>query len=531
MAGKDKLLTTVPPDNCQNISNCPPSLSFAEFVWLWNNTQNLKTPTFHLIIAHWLFDRWSVEDRRLILLAFRGSGKSTLVGLFCAWLLLCDPNIRILVLAADFALAEKMVRNTKRIIERHPFTLHMKPKPHDQWASHQFSVIRTTEWRDPSVLAKGINANITGLRADVIICDDVEVPNTCDTIEKRRNLRVKLSELEFILVPGGLQLFVGTPHTFHSIYSAMPKKEYGDDNTLLSGFSRLELPLLDSLGNSLWPDRFPPNKIEDIRVRSGQNKFESQMLLLPRLIEASRLDPTLLRIYRHELVYTEANRQAALQIGDRRVVSVSSWWDPAYGSTQKGDASVIAAVFTDDDGDYWLHRVCYLVHDRSLNDEVDEATQMCRQVILFAKALFLPSVTVETNGLGRFLPSLLRQQFATSGVACSVIEKSVSRPKDIRIADAFDAVLAAGRLHAHESILKTTFIEEMRDWQPGRKNRDDALDAVAGCLLSEPVRLSRLNGAGYQDVPRRPDWRQRSPHFQANVDFAPLSIKSESRRV
>jgi hypothetical protein len=464
-------------------------------------------------------------------LAFRSSGKSTLVGLFCAWLLLCDPNIRILILAADFALAEKMVRNTKRIIERHPFTVHMKPHPHDQWASHQFRVRRTAEWRDPSVLAKGISANITGLRADIIICDDVEVPNTCDSIEKRKNLRAKLSELEFILVPGGLQLFIGTPHTFHSIYSTTPKNEYDDNDVFLRGFSRLELPVMDSLGNSLWPERFPLQKIEDIRARSGQNKFESQMLLLPRRIETLRLDPSLLRIYDQELVYTEANRQATLQIGDRRVVSVSSWWDPSYGSPQKGDASVVAAVFTDEDGDYWLHRICYLVHDRLLNDEVDEATQMCRQVISFAQNLFLPSVIIETNGLGRFLPGLLRQQFANCGVACSVIEKSVSRPKDIRIADAFDAVLAAGRLHAHESILKTTFIEEMRDWQPGRKNRDDALDAVAGCLLSEPVRLSRLNGAGNQDVPRRPDWRQRSPHFQANVEFAPLSSKSEDRRV
>jgi hypothetical protein len=33
------------------------------------------------------------------------------------------------------------------------------------------------------------------MRADVIICDDVEVPNTCDTPGKRLDLRQRLSEI------------------------------------------------------------------------------------------------------------------------------------------------------------------------------------------------------------------------------------------------------------------------------------------------------------------------------------------------
>ena len=57
-----------------------------------------------------------------MLLVFRNAGKSTLVGIFCAWLLLNDPDLRILVLAAEHDLARKMVRNVKRIIERHPLT-------------------------------------------------------------------------------------------------------------------------------------------------------------------------------------------------------------------------------------------------------------------------------------------------------------------------------------------------------------------------------------------------------------------------
>ena len=76
--------------------------------------------------------RWQEGERELLLLlAFRSSGKSTLVGLFCAWLLCRHPDLRILVLAGDFALAKKMVRNVKRIIERHPLTAGLKPTRSD----------------------------------------------------------------------------------------------------------------------------------------------------------------------------------------------------------------------------------------------------------------------------------------------------------------------------------------------------------------------------------------------------------------
>lgn len=148
----------------------------------------------------------------------RNSGKSTIVGLFCAWILYSRPSLRILVIAADHALAKKMVRNVKRIIEQHPLTLGLKPARQDQWASDQFTVNRNMELRDPSMLAKGLGANITGLRADIIICDDVEVPKNCDTALKRREMREKLGELDYILTPSGMQLYIGTPHTYYTIY-------------------------------------------------------------------------------------------------------------------------------------------------------------------------------------------------------------------------------------------------------------------------------------------------------------------------
>lgn len=494
-------------------------IDFPVFVASWNELQGMSTPRLHFRMSAWLAERWAQGDRRLLLLAFRDSGKSTLVGLFCAWLLACDPNLRILVLAADHALARKMVRNVKRIVERHPLTRGLKPTKVDEWASDQFTVARPREFRDPSMLARGIGANITGSRADVVICDDVEVPNTSDTARKREDLRARLDETDFVLVPGGLSIFVGTPHTYHSIYAAEPRTAAGEAVPYLYGYARLEVPVIDAAARSAWPERFPLGRIEAMRERAGPNKFASQMLLMPVDLADGRLDPDKLCHYDAELDYREGNGEALLFLGDRRLVSATCWWDPAYGAPGRGDASVVAAVFTDEDGGYWLHAVEYLEHDPRAVQAVDEATQLCRQAVQVVRRNFLPAITLETNGLGRFLPGLLRREMSAAGIEAAVIEHTSTRPKDLRILDAFDAVLAAGRLHAHRRVWDTPFVSEMREWRPAAGVRDDGLDAVAGCLLAEPVRLprrARTWGAG-----RRRSWRVGARPVAARTDFRP----------
>jgi hypothetical protein len=491
-----------------------PRIGFRQFVWLWNRCQGQTTPPLHIEIAEWLEQRWHQEDRRLVLLVFRSAGKSTLVGIFCAWLLLNDPDLRILVLAAEHDLARKMVRNVKRIIERHPLTRGLIPKRAEQWASDQFTVRRRLTRRDPSLLARGIGANITGSRADVVICDDVEVPNTCATAPRREELRSRLHEISYVLVPDGLQLYVGTPHSYDSIYAEEGSKD-GEEPPFLEGFKRLCIPLLDGGGASRWPERFTPEGIAEIRRRSGPAKFESQMLLRPRSVDDIRLDPALLVRYDAPLELREANGESVLSLSGRRLVSASCWWDPAYGAPDLGDASVVAAVFVDEDGAYWLHDIRYLNHDPAQRHEIDEATQLCRQVAAFVKELYLPSVTIETNGLGRFLPALLRRELHALGLACPVLEHVSRSNKEQRILLAFDPLLAAAALRAHAAVWASPFIEEMREWRPGRRCRDDGLDAVSGCLLAEPVRLPRA-GPG-----RRYDWRPGRSLHTATIDFDP----------
>ncbi|PWC56039.1 hypothetical protein TSO221_03045 [Azospirillum sp. TSO22-1] len=484
-----------------------PPLTFRDFVDAWNGLQGQGTPRHHRTIVRWLAARVGGGDRRLLLMAFRGAGKSTLVGLFAAWLLRTDPNRRLLVLAADLRLAKKMVRNVKRIIERHPLTQGMKPRERDQWASDQFTVVRSLELRDPSVLAAGIDGNITGTRADVVICDDVEVPKNADTAPKREELREALREIDYLMVPDGVQLYVGTPHSYYTIYATDPRAEAGEALPFLEGFRRLTLPVLDRSGRSAWPQRFPQEHVARIRKRSGHAKFESQMMLRPMPATATRLNPDDLRRYEGELVLHAAQNDTLLTLNGVRLVSASAWWDPALLRTDEdgrtgGDDSVVAAVFSDNDGNLYLHRVLYLGVDP--DDPATEAEQQCRQVARFLRDLHLPGVRVEGNGLGAFLPAELEKQLKLMRIGAAVTRENSKRSKASRIIEAFDARLAGGRIFAHAGVWDTPFVREMREWRPTGRQRghDDALDAVAGCILSEPLRVGPAPPPAH-----RPDWR------------------------
>lgn len=487
-------------------------ISFDLFLVVWNRQQGLETPRIHIRMARWLSARIHNDNERLLMMAFRSCGKSTLTGLLCAWILMLYPDTRILVLAAEHSLATKMVRMVKRIIEHHPFTQSLRPKRIDQWASDRFTVNRDMISRDPSVMAAGIRGNITGARADIIICDDVEVPNTCDSHEKRLFLRERLEELNFILSPNGCMLYIGTPHCYETIYAQKARVEMGEEKPYLHGFKRLEVPIINSMGESAWPEKFPMDSIEILRRRTGPNRFASQMLLQPVAISDGRLDVTLLNRYSDDIDYSEVQQKPILSIAGRKMVSASCWWDPAFGS-HKGDGSVVAAIYTDEIGEYWLHAITYL--ETKARDETDEATQQCWQVARFLKTYHLPSITVEINGIGRFLPKILRRELAKMNIQASVLEISNSRPKHLRILEAFDAVLAAEMLHVHSSVYATPFIREMREWRPHKNTKDDGLDAVAGALSNQPIRI----GAGLYHATNKPNWLLSQTLHHADTHF------------
>ncbi len=191
---------------------------FCSFLDEWNRILGYKTPKHHKQIMAFLVDVWEKSPHRGLLMAFRHSGKSTVVGIFVACVLYMRPETRILILSAENGLASRMVGHVRHILENHPWCADLIPTNKKEWATGRITINRPIGIREPSVICQGIHGNITGMRADLIICDDIEVPNTTNTAQKRESLRERLRELDFILSPTGTMIYIGTPHTHDTIY-------------------------------------------------------------------------------------------------------------------------------------------------------------------------------------------------------------------------------------------------------------------------------------------------------------------------
>ena len=191
---------------------------FYNFLDTWNALLSMQTPSHHRRIMEFLVSILDTSPHRGLLMAFRHSGKSTVVGIFAACVLYLRPETRILILSAETGLATRMVSHIRHILENHPLCADLVPPVKKEWANGRITVTRPVGIREPSVICQGIHGNITGLRSDLIICDDVEVPNTCNTAQKREMLRERLRELDFILSPTGTMIYIGTPHTLDTIY-------------------------------------------------------------------------------------------------------------------------------------------------------------------------------------------------------------------------------------------------------------------------------------------------------------------------
>ncbi|WP_419204327.1 phage terminase large subunit [Bordetella trematum] len=535
-------------------------ISFLAFFLIWAKVQGWTVPDLHVRICHWLEH---CQDPMRVLQVFRGAAKSTIYAVYKAWQLYCDGTWVSLIWAADGGLAKKLTRDTINVLRRHPLCGGMLPtKP----GAQAFWVSGATDPRNASMTAVGVDQNVTSARARDIDYDDVEVPKNIKTPEARENLRAKIQEATFILVPGGQETYIGTPHTHDSIYPEMiaagaasltiplfedsVRYEKTDQKTaydipftpgpdgiyvFLGIYKHARLlvedrdyrleggqvvfakppggAVLDIYGRCAWPQRFTRSEIELRRKKTRTlNYWDSQYQLHAKPIKESRMDPSQIKAYdMHPRVET-ANRQVRMVLGTVQIVSARAYWDCALGKV-KGDASAFSLVLDDVAGNSYWH-VCeglegefaVFSDDRNTRIVDGQVLQACRLIEKFN----IPNVYVETNGIGAFVPQLLRQAIKQERLRCGVTDVQVSGNKNARILEGLEPPIKSGVLWAHVDVLDGPLWDQMIQWDPEVKDQpDDYLDSGAGAILQAPVRIGRMvrEKVGIPTGAGREDWR------------------------
>lgn len=557
-----------------------PKISFLAFFILWAELQGWKVPGFHVQVCIFL-EKFYLNGRTALLMMPRGHSKSTILDVFNAWVIYCWPSTQILHQGTTDADAYKSSKGTRDVLLRHPLCANNHAVAIKQGEIERWFVNGTMDVRYGTMLAKGILSGVTGHRAHLIENDDVETPQTTSNPEQREKLPKKLSEQTHIAIPGGRKLWIGTPHTYDSLYEKI-KKERGVVKFILKMFeherriengvagqivnldfepihsfcgigvgskylekgvhylckkigNQWQVTLLedhyitDFYSEGIWSERFTK---EEMEFRRGEcktlNEWDSQYQMHAKPVGDVRLDPDKIIPYDCEPVLKRANKEYVLTLGDRRLVGASFIWDPSSGKL-KSDVSSTALIFHDEYGNKYWHRAIPLTGPVTISNEGGEITggqvwQLCDIIEEFK----LPKIVIETNGIGGFAPDSLKGALKKRRIRCVVEEKHSTENKNKRILEGIESPLLSGMLWAHVSVLwtekegaepeDTPQVKQMREWNPAISSQpDDYLDSLAGAIVSAPERVGRIHNEIESN--ESPNWRPDSGVFEATMDF------------
>ena len=221
--------------------NDPIKKDFRNFLYLVWKHLDLPDPTpIQYDIAYNL----QHGPKRLIIEAFRGVGKSWITSAFVCWLLLNNPQLKILVVSASKQRADDFSTFTKRLIHEMPLLQHLAAREGQRDSNVAFDVGPSAPAHAPSVKSVGITGQLAGSRADVIIPDDIEIPNNSLTQAMRDKLSAAVKEFDAVLTPKPTSriIYLGTPQCEMSIYNTLEERGY----VLI-----------------VWPGRFPNAKVRE----------------------------------------------------------------------------------------------------------------------------------------------------------------------------------------------------------------------------------------------------------------------------
>jgi len=206
------------------MSKIPEKLKdFRNFTYLVWSHLGLPEPTpVQYDIAHYL----QTSPKRSIIEAFRGVGKSYITAAYVVHQLLLDPQLKFMVVSASKARADDFSTFTQRIIVELPICQHLVAKDGQRWSKIAFDVAPAKASGSPSVKSVGVTGQLTGSRADIIIADDVEVPNNSMTHMMREKLSETVKEFDAVLKPDGKIIYLGTPQNEMSLYNVLLARGY-----------------------------------------------------------------------------------------------------------------------------------------------------------------------------------------------------------------------------------------------------------------------------------------------------------------
>ena len=231
---------------------------------------------------------------RAVIVAFRGSGKSTLITLsYVLWSIMGKEQRKfILLVGRTQEQSRQMLKNLRTELENNHLLRHdLGPfrEEEDEWRNTSL-VINNYGTR---IMAVSVFQSVRGLRhnqhrPDLIICDDIE---DLDSVHSRDSRNKTRNWVVSELVPAGeleTRFFLVGNYLHDDSFTQRMKLQMEEDSDE-HGIYR-SYPLLDENGNCLWKEKYPDEKsIALERARVGDESAWYREYLLRILSDAERV--------------------------------------------------------------------------------------------------------------------------------------------------------------------------------------------------------------------------------------------------
>jgi hypothetical protein len=518
-----------------------------DLIWQHLNLRGGPTPVQY-DIAHYL----QHGPRRAVIEAFRGVGKSWVTSAFVIWSLLKNPQLNILVVSASKIRADDFTTFTMRLINEIDILAHLRPNADQRNSKVSFDVGPARASHAPSVKSVGITGQLAGSRADLLIADDIEVPNNAATQAMRDKLSEAVKEFDAVLKPGGRIIYLGTPQTEQSLYNKLPERGYQirvwpalyPTPEQLPNYGENLAPLIadtlerqpDLAGRAVDRKRFSDVDLMERMASYGRSGFALQFMLDTRLSDADRYP---LRL--SDLLVMNLNPDRApshvvwatspeLAINDLpcvgiasdryyRPMSLADEWLPYQGTVMAIDPSGKGKDETGYAIVSMLHGVQYLRASGGFRDGYGDATM--EALAKLAKEFGVRHIRIEQNFGGGMFAALFKPWLQKVGYPCVVEEETSSSQKEKRIIDVLEPVLNQHRLVVDHRVILRDFkstedlpAEDANRYRlfyqltritkdKGALARDDRLDALAMAVAYWVEQMSKATMEAHEEAMER----------------------------
>lgn len=224
--------------------------------------------------------------KELFIMAFRGSAKSTIVSMsYPIWAIIgLQQKKFIIIISQTQSQSRILLNNIRRELDSNELLIN-DFGPFNTGALEWSSTTLDIPQYGARIICASTGESIRGLRhgssrPDLIILDDVEDKASVKTFDGRDKIYQWFTNEVLPLGDLGTRLAV-VGNRLHDDSLMMKLKEYDENVGISSAF--LEFPLIDQggLGEILWPEKFTPQAIEDLKRSMLSSKaFEQEYLLL-----------------------------------------------------------------------------------------------------------------------------------------------------------------------------------------------------------------------------------------------------------